>query len=173
MLSSEESVGTDGEADACLRKTSHFSLRVSRSSFNLSSSTFFFWNEWEGEARCITEINQDFTLDIQKTKLKIKPPVRWCAEDTPAGHLCLAEYGFSWSAVPHDPPHACGSYAPQLWRGCTQTPRVLLLTTRGQCITSVRHHVHTIIDSLFACFCSFEKIHWKRSSWQHIQAELI
>lgn len=75
-LSSEERVGIDGEAPACLRKISHFSFRISRSSLNLSRSNFFFWL-WEKDQTSV-QIRMRFVNFLLLTlfnKIHYKPHI--------------------------------------------------------------------------------------------------
>lgn len=92
-VSSEESVGTEGEPAACLRNSSHFSFMTSRSSFSLFSSAVFFCgtthrNQHENDI-AVESLNPFsdhqcphvylMLCDALQALLQVVP-LQWCAE---------------------------------------------------------------------------------------------
>lgn len=124
-VSSEDSIGTDGEPAACLRNSSHFSFITSRSSFSLFSSAVFFCNAacgkpWLEQWQWVLEYVKWFS------RPRCMPCVLWCAADSAPGRLSPAVCGVAWSGVPRGPPDASGSCEVLRCNDCTPTPRVPL-----------------------------------------------
>lgn len=129
-VSSEESVGAEGEPAACLRNSSHFSFMVSRSSFSLFSSAVFFCRAACGNS-WLQYLHQGVLINVNWLfALRQVPRVRWYAADSAPGRLSPAVCGVAWSDVLHGPPGACGSCVFLRCNGCTLTPRVPLFTRR-------------------------------------------
>lgn len=97
-VSSEDSVGTDGEPSACRRKSSHFSFRASRSSFSLFSSAVFLCNEAHARVRNHTNHSACQDKGLHATSCSAMRCRLWSRSSLSSGvRICLIRCS-SWAS---------------------------------------------------------------------------
>lgn len=125
-VSSEDSLDTDGEAAACLRNSSHFSFKISRSSFSWFSSVVVFCRGTHGEPSIKSREQCVCRCSRRPLLARRVPRVPRCAADSAPGRPSPVVSGVVESGALHGPRQACGSCATLRCSDCIQTPRVPL-----------------------------------------------